>query len=278
MVGKSIEEQLRAHPESLSEPKGPTSQLPPTPRMAAHSIDYSSPLEAARLERQRIDTGLVDNSRSAPPPPRHEHRAADPEWAPRVKHRQFVKSRGLPYSGSTRNGEPARRVNHCYYCKSTVDSQLHALCHLCSMLNIICPKCGACGCGWASAAQMIAGDIEFGDDAESWIVSDKGVIVFPDAVAGLSESGAAAECRAAYAAYLRSPTWRAKREGALKNSWFRCEECGSQGSDLHVHHVTYDRVGGDERPEDLQVLCSDCHYYHHAFAKAYVAHVRSDPA
>jgi hypothetical protein len=28
---------------------------------------------------------------------------------------------------------------------------------------------------------------------------------------------------------------------------------------LEVHHLTYDRFGGNERLEDLQTLCRDCH-------------------
>ena len=33
--------------------------------------------------------------------------------------------------------------------------------------------------------------------------------------------------------------------------------------ELHVHHLTYDRIGGMEKNDDLQVLCS----YHHAVAE-----------
>ncbi|MCC6317246.1 MAG: HNH endonuclease [Gemmatimonadaceae bacterium] len=124
----------------------------------------------------------------------------------------------------------------------------------------------------------MASDIDFGDDVESWLVNENGVLVFPGSVAGLPADEAANERRAAYAEYLKSSVWRAKREGALKNAWFRCEECGDQDAGLHVHHVSYDRVGGAELPKDLQVLCEDCHYHHHAFARAYMDYVRGRPA
>jgi hypothetical protein len=32
---------------------------------------------------------------------------------------------------------------------------------------------------------------------------------------------------------------------------------------LDVHHKTYERFGGDERMDDLEVLCRFCHIKHH---------------
>lgn len=61
--------------------------------------------------------------------------------------------------------------------------------------------------------------------------------------------------------YLQSPVWKAKRQEALAHYGCICGRCGEYGSD--VHHKTYDRVGGNEKMEDLEVLCRACHDAHH---------------
>lgn len=63
--------------------------------------------------------------------------------------------------------------------------------------------------------------------------------------------------RSRYHEYMRSCAWRRVRKAALKRTGGKCERCDST-SRLHVHHLTYARLGG-ERPEDLQVLCEPCH-------------------
>ena len=62
--------------------------------------------------------------------------------------------------------------------------------------------------------------------------------------------------------YLQSPVWKAKREEALAHYGCVCNRCHRHGTD--VHHRTYKRVGGQERMEDLEVLCRECHEAHHA--------------
>lgn len=57
--------------------------------------------------------------------------------------------------------------------------------------------------------------------------------------------------------YLNSPLWKKVRLSAIKHYGEICAKCGEHGND--VHHLTYDRVGGDELLEDLQVLCRECH-------------------
>lgn len=42
----------------------------------------------------------------------------------------------------------------------------------------------------------------------------------------------------------------------------RCEECGATDVALHVHHLTYVNLG-DEKDEDLKVLCEPCHKSKH---------------
>lgn len=67
--------------------------------------------------------------------------------------------------------------------------------------------------------------------------------------------------KVAYARYLQSPEWRKRRERALKRSDYKCQDCGAVYG-LSVHHLTYARVG-DEREEDLIVLCKGCHRKRH---------------
>ncbi|NIN36610.1 MAG: hypothetical protein GTO60_16565 [Gammaproteobacteria bacterium] len=67
-----------------------------------------------------------------------------------------------------------------------------------------------------------------------------------------------------YQAYLQSDHWFIMRRKALKKAGFKCEQCGL-GRDalpLHVHHLNYDNLG-NEKPEDLQVLCAYCHRFEH---------------
>ena len=70
-----------------------------------------------------------------------------------------------------------------------------------------------------------------------------------------------------YTDYLRSEAWRQKRWAALKRAHFTCARCGVASTtrsrvELHVHHLTYDRLG-DEFLNDLEVLCKACHENEH---------------
>lgn len=64
--------------------------------------------------------------------------------------------------------------------------------------------------------------------------------------------------RGEYAHYLRSPAWHRKRTERLVKDRHRCRKCGSKER-LEVHHLTYDRVGGNEQMSDLWTLCQKCH-------------------
>lgn len=97
-----------------------------------------------------------------------------------------------------------------------------------------------------------------------------------------------------YREYIASDEWKLRRVAALERSakkaprrtyftyWPKCEVCGTHGTHhknsrssldsrerqfrvdgsngLHVHHITYERLG-DENPDDLIVLCTDVCYY-----------------
>jgi 5-methylcytosine-specific restriction endonuclease McrA len=64
-----------------------------------------------------------------------------------------------------------------------------------------------------------------------------------------------------YKAYLQSPEWQEKRERLLEFWDYQCATCSSP-LDLQVHHRTYKRVG-NERLNDLIVLCESCHEKFH---------------
>ena len=64
-----------------------------------------------------------------------------------------------------------------------------------------------------------------------------------------------------YARYLESPRWARKRKVALTQALGRCQVCNSR-HELNVHHRTYERVG-NERSDDLTVLCRLCHELFH---------------
>ena len=60
-----------------------------------------------------------------------------------------------------------------------------------------------------------------------------------------------------YTQYLGSSAWKLRRLDALAKAGYRCQRCQGDGS-LEVHHLSYDNLG-NEKPEDLQVLCHICH-------------------
>ncbi len=65
-----------------------------------------------------------------------------------------------------------------------------------------------------------------------------------------------------YNNYLGSDHWKATRNKALERADYECWHCGG-GDKLHVHHLTYERIG-KELPTDLMVLCASCHARTHS--------------
>lgn len=66
---------------------------------------------------------------------------------------------------------------------------------------------------------------------------------------------------AAYAAYLESPEWEAKRALALERARHWCEDCSERRA-TQVHHRSYRNVG-DEQPHELVAICAPCHEARH---------------
>jgi 5-methylcytosine-specific restriction endonuclease McrA len=67
--------------------------------------------------------------------------------------------------------------------------------------------------------------------------------------------------RVDYATYIKTSRWKQRREEAKRRAGNRCLVCNS-GDRLEVHHRSYANLG-NERPEDLTVLCADCHRRFH---------------
>ncbi len=65
------------------------------------------------------------------------------------------------------------------------------------------------------------------------------------------------EWRDRYNAVISSKRWRDIRVERIHLAGGKCEQCGCNRR-LELHHKTYERLG-EELPEDLQVLCRQCH-------------------
>jgi hypothetical protein len=69
-----------------------------------------------------------------------------------------------------------------------------------------------------------------------------------------------------YPKYLEQPECQEIYEAGKKARNYCCEECGKDCSDcpweLETHHLNYDHLG-EERPEDLEYICDDCHQRFH---------------
>jgi 5-methylcytosine-specific restriction endonuclease McrA len=61
-----------------------------------------------------------------------------------------------------------------------------------------------------------------------------------------------------YIAYIKSDAWRAKRQEVFAFYGKKCFACRKTPKVLHVHHLTYARLGR-ENVADLIPLCVPCH-------------------
>lgn len=70
--------------------------------------------------------------------------------------------------------------------------------------------------------------------------------------------------RRLYSAYLSSAAWDLKKWRRMSLDDFKCRGCGKAGgTELNVHHRTYERLGDEEVNTDLITLCSHCHSHLH---------------
>jgi len=67
-----------------------------------------------------------------------------------------------------------------------------------------------------------------------------------------------------YHTYIKSLEWKERAGAAKEKAAWRCQLCNRHKDEitLHAHHRTYDRLG-EELPEDITVLCADCHAKFH---------------
>lgn len=63
-----------------------------------------------------------------------------------------------------------------------------------------------------------------------------------------------------YYEYIKSQEWKEKAEESKARAGNRCQVCNRSRAEvqLDAHHRTYERLG-NERPEDITVLCRECH-------------------
>jgi 5-methylcytosine-specific restriction endonuclease McrA len=64
-----------------------------------------------------------------------------------------------------------------------------------------------------------------------------------------------------YKKYLKSASWRLKKQELFNIVGRNCEKCGSK-KNIEVHHLHYKNIF-KEKIEDLKVLCDKCHKKEH---------------
>jgi len=73
-----------------------------------------------------------------------------------------------------------------------------------------------------------------------------------------------------YSEYLNSDKWKLVRRQAIERAGYHCQVCNSPDG-LDAHHRTYERLG-NELPEDITVLCDNCHtLFHESRSSASIA-------
>ena len=88
----------------------------------------------------------------------------------------------------------------------------------------------------------------------------------PTPDAGLKLAIQSVSKKSDYEEYLKTTHWQNERLGALSRASNKCQVCNGTVGGLNVHHRTYERLG-KELPEDLIVLCRDCHALFHKEGK-----------
>ena len=76
----------------------------------------------------------------------------------------------------------------------------------------------------------------------------------------------AAITKVSYEEYIKSTRWQMKADDAKERANYRCQLCNVNVSTLHAHHRTYERLG-NELPEDITVLCPECHRKFHGIGQ-----------
>lgn len=61
-----------------------------------------------------------------------------------------------------------------------------------------------------------------------------------------------------YQRRISSAQWKTLKRKVIEQRGSRCERCEQVSASLHLHHVHY-RSLGSEQPEDVELLCPECH-------------------
>jgi len=73
-----------------------------------------------------------------------------------------------------------------------------------------------------------------------------------------------------YYTYIRSNKWKQIAYDLKARVGWRCERCNKKSrpdNHLTVHHLHYETLG-NERPQDVMVLCWSCHQFMHEWPPA----------
>lgn len=76
--------------------------------------------------------------------------------------------------------------------------------------------------------------------------------------------------RRPYKEYTESPIWKYTSSVIKCMRNYTCEKCKEQSNPAHlvVHHKTYKHLGSElQYPEDMQLLCNDCHLEEHGIRR-----------
>ena len=72
-----------------------------------------------------------------------------------------------------------------------------------------------------------------------------------------------------YEQYIQSDAWRLQRQLLIAEHGAKCDLC-KRTNELNVHHLNYERLG-NERADDVIVLCIRCHNDIHYAMRKYPA-------
>jgi hypothetical protein len=61
-----------------------------------------------------------------------------------------------------------------------------------------------------------------------------------------------------YQQRITSQQWKVLKRKVIEERGSRCQRCGQESASLHLHHMHY-RSFGSEQPEDVELLCAECH-------------------
>lgn len=126
--------------------------------------------------------------------------------------------------------------------------------------------------GWLTLKGMKVSSIAAAVNvANSYVIQQRrknGVVGFDSIVQKKNESNEWRNKRSPYYDQLNTPQWQAYREFIFAVRGRKCESCGKPNN-LHIHHRSYaaNRFAWEYLPNEVMVVCGDCHRYIHKIDK-----------